>query len=152
VRTQDDIPASNFMGAQGLGEFFSFGGSPESPVTSASYTAGGTYTDCHAGTGIWSIDPDDLPTGTYIIEGMVMLDGAGPLVGLGKLVNLDGNPAGSIAEISSSSTVGVLAQSAAFAPAALGSGGSPVRFGIKTRVGVAAGAAYLWNFKIIKVS
>jgi hypothetical protein len=127
-----------------VGDVFLLGGDPVSPVTATSYPSGALFTACHAGTSIVRFDSGTLPSGTYVLEGMLAAAGGTITAGL---VNLsDGAPDTAVVEITSTSTSGERARSAAITfPAA----GSAKEFGVKVKV--SAGSGFAWGLRLLRV-
>lgn len=151
VRTQDNIPASNTITGRNLGEYFHFGGESNEPITATSYPVGTTYAELHGGTHIWTIDPANIPGGTYIFEAMMKLaSGGGGVTVLASLFNLDGGPAPIInGEITSTSTVGVRVASGTLT---FPGGGLAIRIGMKVRVANAGGPGFVWGARIVRTA
>lgn len=136
--TQDNV-LSTALVLSGLGELYAFGGDPNSPVVATSYPSGTGGDKLHAGTRTVSIDSANLASGgTFKLSAMLKGEGGGTATL--ALVNLtDGAPDTAMVEISSSSTTGVLQQSAAITFPA---GGATKSYGIKVKVN--SGGGYAW--------
>ena len=133
-------------GGETLGEAFVFGGDSTANITDTSYASGATLDKCHAGTRVLNRNSADIPSGTYVLEG-VLLSLTGATV-TAALVNLtDGSPDTPLVTISSSSTTGARARSAAITFAAAGAAKD---YGVKTKVGSGTGMA--WGFALIKTA
>lgn len=127
-----------------VGDVFLLGGDPVSLVTGTSYPAGAAFTACHAGTSIVSFDSGTLPSGTYVLEGMLAVAGGTITAGL---VNLsDGSPDAALVEIDSTSATGERQRSDAIVfPAA----GAAKEFGVKVKV--SAGSGFAWGLRLLRV-
>jgi len=129
-----------------LGEVFVFGGDPTSPVTATAYPSGTTYDKCHAGTSIDNVDSATLPSGTYVLEGMLLGTGGGTITA--ALVNLsDGAPDTALVEIASASTTGARVRSSAIT---LPTGGSAKDLAVKVKV--STGAGFVWGLKLLRTA
>lgn len=119
-----------------MGDVFHFGGDPVSPIVATSYPAGATMDKLHAGTKIYNEDSALLP-GTYVLEGMLMGDGASTVTV--ALVNLTDNSEVALVSISSDDANGERQRSAAITFAVAGAAKD---YGIKAKVDT--GAGYAW--------
>lgn len=128
-----------------VGQVFSFDGQSSYPVTNSSYNAGALFTALHPGTGIWHVDPDDLP-GSYKIAGVGVVDAGKITI---ALVNLsDGDPDTPIAIVELNSTTGEWDQSTA--DIVLPAGGSAKDFAIKTKITAPATSGYAWGIAVVR--
>lgn len=138
IWTVDPLP-STALTLSGLGELYSFGGDPNSPITVTSYPTGTGGDKIHPGSRTISIDSANLASGgTFKLSAMLKGETAGTITL--ALVNLtDGAPDTPMVTISNSSTTGILQQSAAITFPA---GGATKSYAIKSLVN--AGAGYAW--------
>lgn len=146
IWTVDPLPSTSLV-QSGLGELYSFGGDPNSPVTVTSYPSGTGGDKIHAGTAIIPIDSAVLASGgTFKLAGMLKGEGGGTITA--ALVNLsDGSPDTAMVEISSSSTTGVRQEGAAITFAA---GGAAKSLAVKTKVN--SGGGFGWGFSISRTA
>jgi hypothetical protein len=145
VWTSDPVQATHTNQTL-LGDVFVFGGDSTSPITATSYPAGATFDTCHAGTSWISLDSGNLPSGTYVLEGM-LLSVAGDAVTAG-LVNLsDGSPDTALVEITSTSLTGGRARSGAITFPASGAAKT-----LAVKVKTAAGSGYAWGLRLLRTA
>lgn len=141
IWTSDGVQSTH-TNQTALGDVFFFGGDASSPITAAAYPAGATYDKCHAGTSLFRIDSGDLPSGTYVLEGMLMATGGATTTA--ALVNLtDGSPDAAMVEISSASTTGARVASG---PITFPTAGADKDLAIKVKVSTPGGWA--WGLRL----
>jgi len=138
IWTADPV-ASTALVQSGLGELYTLGGDPNSPITVTSYPSGTGGDKIHPGSRTVSIDSAVLASGgTFKLSAMLKGETAGTITL--ALVNLtDGAPDTPLVTISNSSTTGIRQQSAAITFPA---GGAAKDYAIKSLVN--AGAGYAW--------
>lgn len=129
-----------------LGDVFVFGGDSTSPITATSYPAGTTFDTCHAGTSWISLDSGNLPSGTYVLEGMLLSVGGDDVTA--GLVNLsDGSPETPLVEIASTSLTGERKRSGTITfPTA----GASKTFAVKVKT--AAGSGFAWGLRLLRTA
>ena len=127
------------------GEVFGFLGDPTSPITGTTYPVGATAVQCHAGTTFWSIDSNNIASGTYKLQGMLI--GSGGATVTAALVNLTDASETPIVTIASASTTGALVQSSAITFAA---GGVAKTYAIKVKVDTGSGE--VWGVSVVKTA
>jgi hypothetical protein len=143
--TVDNVQAVHTNQGQ-LGEVFVFGGDPNSVAQATSYPSGTTFDKCHAGTSIWNVDSSTLPSGTYVLEGMLMGISGGSIT-LG-LVNLsDGAPDTALVEIASGNMAGARVRSSTITFAAAGSSKD---YAIKSKVN--SGGGFGWGVRVLRTA
>lgn len=129
-----------------LGDVFVFGGDSTSPITDTSYPAGTTFDKCHAGTSWISLDSASLPSGTYVLEGMLL--GTSAVTVTAGLVNLsDGSPDAALVEIESASTTGARVRSDTITFPA---GGASKVLAIKVKV--SSGQGFAWGLRLLRTA
>lgn len=126
-------------------EVFGFLGDPTSPITGTTYPVGATAVQCHAGTTFWSIDSNNIASGTYKLQGMLI--GSGGATVTAALVNLTDASETPIVTIASASTTGALVQSSAITFAA---GGVAKTYAIKVKVDTGSGE--VWGVSVVKTA
>jgi len=145
VDTTDPVGSIGLV-TSGVVTEFSFFGDPTSPITATTYPSGATFTSCHAGTAIFSLDSATLATGTYALKGM-LLSTAGDLVSAAFVNLTDGSPDTPIAAMTSTSTTGASVSSGVIPFA---SPGAVKSYGIKTKV--AGGSGFAWAFQLVRLT
>ena len=144
VWSQDKIQSYAVGQSGGLGEIFTLGGDPTSPVTATDYPSGATLDKTHAGSAEYDVDSANLP-GTYALECMCIGSGGTLTV---ALVNLsDGAPDTPLVSVTSTSTTGERKVSSAITFAA---SGATKAYAIKAKV--SAGHGYAWAAKITRTA
>jgi len=140
IWSQDSV-ASVDSGSS-IGEIFSFGGDPNSPVTATSYPIGTTYAELAAGTAILSVDSVNL-SGTYALVGMLAAPTGETITA--AIVNVsDGSPETALATIATTTTTGVRVESGAITFAAAGSAKD---YAIKIFVSGGTGVGWMFSLK-----
>ena len=148
VSSTDPIQSVGLAGSGGgVGSvLFTFEGDSTSPVTAATYPAGATVAQTHAGTALLVIDPANIPAGSYAIRAMI-LEAGGATVSVAIVDLLGGSPNTPLAVASGVSVTGASVISAAITFPA---GGVSHTFAIKAQT--SAGAAFVWSVDLTRIA
>ncbi len=125
---------------------WAFFGDPTSAITATTYPTGSGFDACHGGTVFFQIDSANIPSGTYIMSGMVKVSGPG-VTALCAMVNLTDASETPIANFSETSETGAIAFSA---PVAFAAGGTLKTYGFKTKV--TSDSAQIWGIQLVKIA
>lgn len=149
IRTADSISSTALGQAGGIGEIFSFDGTPSYAIVDTAYQAGATYDKLHPGTSVFYFDSANLP-GTYRIRATAKGDGVVKVSA--AIVNLDDGapdtPLAAATTAGATSTTGEMIESGNITFAA---SGTPKHYGIKCKID-AAGSGYVWGVSLVRVS
>lgn len=135
------------------GSVIELGGNQDGFITGNAYPTGATYNKLVPGSGVWYIDSADLQGGTFAIEALAKVGNGTAKATIG-LFNLDdGAPntvlVGSDVQGTAGQTTGERLRSGSIT---FPSAGTPKHLAVKAKTDEAAGKAYVWGIRIIRLS